>query len=311
MTFKQKILSTLAALFVIFVTTLFLAKSTISSEDEGTINQTVKLFSKSAVMSAFDSYKNLLHDDYGPNPVDDDYVMENLSHPYYERIRNDERLKHFYSRGTLTLDDYLLMKEWLRGLFPHGSPSKSYFGLNLLKMIDAAKKGERYLCGDISKMLCQMIMASGTYARIVRITDKNGAGHVVMEFWSKEFDKWVLLDPDYNVHYTSLDIPLNGVELFRMSKNGDSVIKHKGKSDNTLFNSKTKLYEDFYINGVGIDFYNKWVSRNYNRSNPLRSPVNSCIYIGCQPDFRMYFKYDFSLNDRDMIYLAYKNPFLL
>ncbi len=312
---KRKIIKLLMLVSVpLFMSTgilLYLAVSPVKSKDVGTFGYKAKMFSKSTLMSFYDSYKNFSVEDYGSNPLDEDYVLENLNHPYYEDIRNDERLKVFYEKDIFKLEDYILMREYLRDLFPHGTSSKNYLNTNLIEMLNAAEKGEKFLCGQISKMLCQMIMASGTHARVVGISNAKGSGHVVVEYWSKDLDKWVLLDPDYNVHYTSSDsIPLNGLELFQLSKSENkSVLKHKGASSNTLFSAKTKLYENFYRNGVAVDFYNQWASKNYKRKNPVRSPINSCIYVGSLPNSQRYYKYDYPIDDNSIIDMLYANPF--
>jgi len=298
-------------LFILLGIMAYLVMGDINSENIGSFKFKAKLFSKSTIMSTYDSYKNYFYDDYGSNPLDEDYCLENLEHPYFEEIRNDERLSKFYGKDTYNLEDYILMREYLRDKFPHGTSSKSYFGYNLIELLNAAEKGENFLCNNISKMLCQMIMASGTYARVIRISDEESNGHVVMEYWDKNRQKWVLLDVDYNVHYTSLSdsIPLNGIELVQMSMTPKPLVKHKGVSVNTLFSETTELYENFYRNGIAVDFYNQWVSKNHERKNPLRSPANSCIYIGTHPYGQMYFKYDYSVDNDSIINLVYGNPF--
>lgn len=254
-------------------------------------------------------YKNYLNVSYGPQPLDKDFKWENLNHHYYKEIRNDMRIKHFYNNKSYGLNDYIEMKEFLRDLFQHGISSKSYLNSNLIEMLDAAERGEKFLCTDISKMLAQMILASGSQARLVSLSTLEGKGHTVLEYWSETFDKWVLLDSDYNVYYTDLDsIPLNGLELYNFSKKNEKVLKHKGKSINTLFNSNTKLYEQMYRYGVAIDFYNKWVSKNYNRANPERSPVNSNIYVGEQKIRKIYYANDFDLENKKIVNLILRSP---
>ena len=47
--------------------------------------------------------------------------------------------------------------------------------------------------------------------RLRRVT--RGAGHRVVEVWSDDFDKWVVMDPLMDVHYERDKVPLDALEL--------------------------------------------------------------------------------------------------
>jgi hypothetical protein len=309
--YLKRIFGTALLLVILFLgTVLYLAQTQEAEPNIGNFKHHAQIFSKNFVMSNYGNFEELIDDEYAPTIFDEDYVFENLNDPYFEKIRNDSRLRRFYFKETYDLHDYLEMREYLRDQFPHGDSSMNHFNDNLLTMLDEAEHGEKFICGYISKMLCQMIMASGTYARTVRVSDKIGLGHVVVEYWSKEYDKWILLDPDYNVYYTTLDsVPLNGIELYQLALKNEPILRNRGRSLNTLFNSESKLFEKYYSNGVAVDFYDKWASKNYPNTNPIASPINSCIYIGHNKTRNHYFTYHFSLSDTAVIKLIYANPF--
>jgi len=104
------------------------------------------------------------------------------------------------------------------------------------------------------------------------------------------------------------DKPLSALELHTMSKNNEPIKKHPGVSKNTLFHDEVRLYEDFYSQGAGIDFYNKWVSKNYPRTEPQASPVNSVIYIGNGKLLKLYHRYDYSIEKQNIINLINSKP---
>jgi len=184
---------------------------------------------------------------------------------------------HFYSilTGTVDFSDAIDMQEYVRDLFPHGAESTDYLHTNVLEMIDATEQGEKFLCGDISKMLVQLIQAGGTQARTVGLQASH-SGHVVVELWSNRFNKWVLLDPDYNVHYTNAaGTPLSAIELYNMSQDSRKIRDIKpviGKSSNTMHKKDSNLVKLFYKNGFAVNFYNRWVEQNLPRRHPARSP---------------------------------------
>lgn len=289
----------------------YFAQSPVKSANVGSLNYQAKLISKSLIMTGYGIFKNMTDPSFAANPIDKDYEWEDLSHPYFERIRNDERLAHFYEKDVWLFEDILEIKEFLRDAFPHGKPPKNYRQKNVLEMLDAAEDGAKFLCSGSAKMMAQLIMAADIPTRTVRLSDEEGHGHTVLEFWSEEYKKWCLIDIDYNLHYTDMNgKPLCALELYIMSKNNDRVKKHVGISKNSLFNDKTRLYEDFYSQGFGIDFYNKWISKNYPRTAPEASPVNSVIYIGNGKLRKQYFHHDYSLEKQNIIQLINRKPYV-
>lgn len=305
----------IAFIVIAFISTaaiVFLAKRSISSDDPQFLIVSQKI-SKSLIMRVFDRLEsNFGSTTYAPTPFDSpSFSYADLSHPYYEKIRNDKRVAHFYSSHEDAIDfsDAITMREYLRDLFPHGTASKSYLHTNVLEMIDAAEQGEKYLCGNISKMLVQLIQAGGTQARTVGLQGSQ-SGHVVVELWSKQFNKWVVLDPDYNVHYTNAaGIPLSALELYQMSQDSKQIKDIKpitGKSPNTLDNSN--LVELFYKNGIAINYYNRWADKNLPRRNPARSPVIMGYYIGNSKIERLYYKHDSDIITDEISSKLYMKP---
>lgn len=288
----------------------YFAQSPVNPKDTKGFQYQAKLISKSVIMTGYGTVKNITDDSFAANPIDEDYEWEDLSHPYFERIRKDERLAHFYEKDTWTFEDVLKIKEFLRDAFPHGNPPGNYREKNVLEMLDAADKGAKFRCNGIAKMMAQILMAANIPVRTVRLASKREIGHVVLEFWSDEYNQWCLIDPDYNVYYTDINNakPLSAMELYIMSKNNEEVKKHPGISKNTLFDYRTRLYENFYSQGAGIDFYNKWISKNYPRTAPEASPVNAVIYIGDNKLRKQYYRYDYSIEKQNIINLINRKP---
>ncbi len=307
---------------LVFITITFISTSTIaylairdlSDKDPWLLFASQKI-SKALIMRVFDQVASRFGSNiYAPTPFDSpDFLYADLSHPYFEKIRNDKRVAHFYSKhaGPIDFSDAVSIREYLRDLFPHGRQSKSYRNINVLEMIDAAENGEKFLCGNISKMLAQLIQAGGTQARTVGLSALQN-GHVVVELWSKRFNKWVIIDPDYNVHYTDVTgTPLSALELYQMSQDSHklkNINRVAGDSPNTLHNSDTKLVESYYRNGLIIYFYNRWVDQNLPRRNPVRSPSIMGYYVGKSVIEKLSHKHGSEILDYETSAELYKNP---
>jgi hypothetical protein len=317
------------SLLAVFITSLiftfivgYLAIRNVSSSDSQLMISSQKI-SKAIIMRFLDQSERMFSSaNYTPTPFDSpstDFEYAKLSHPYFKKIRDDKRVAHFYSQSlglnsqdTIDFMDAVSMREYLRNLFPHGTSTRNFMRTNLLEMIDAAEQGERFLCGNISKMLVQMIQAGGTQARTVALESLNDGGHIVVEMWSNQLDKWVLIDPDYNVHYTNASgTPLSAIELYTMAQNSHDLKKISritGKSLNTLHNNETKLVEQFYKNGFSILFYNSWVDKNLPRRNPARSPAIMGAYLGESEINKIYYKHDGNIKDEEFVAVLYKQP---
>ena len=313
-TIRKSILAFITIAFISASTIAYLAIRDLSDEDPWLLYASQKI-SKALIMRALDKVVSSFGSDiYAPTPFDSpDFLYVDLSHPYFEKIRKDKRVAHFYSNHTVPIDfsDAVSLREYLRDLFPHGSQSKNNRNINVLEMIDAAEKGEKFLCGNISRMLAQLIQAGGTQARTVGLSAAQD-GHVVVEFWSMRFNKWVIVDPDYNVHYTNVTgTPLSAIELYEMSQDSHKIKginRITGDSINTLHNSDSKLVESLYRNGVIIYFYNRWVDKNLPRSNPERSPSIMGYYVGKSVVERLTHKHDSEVLDYETSNELYMNP---
>ena len=311
---RKLIITFIIVAFISVLAIVFLAKRNISNDDPQILIVTQKI-SKALIMRVLDVIESVTDSTgYAPTPFDSPaFSYADLSHPYFEKIRNDKRVARFYSRekGNIDFYDAISMREYLRDLFPHGTASKNYLHVNVLEMIDAAEHGEKFLCGNISKMLVQMIQAGGTQARTVGL-QASDSGHVVVELWSEKFDKWVVLDPDYNVHYTiTIGTPLSAIELYQMSQNSNKIkdiIRVPGKSVNALYSNNSKLVEQYYKNGIAINYYNSWVDKNLPRINPARSPAIMGFYIGNSALERIYYKHDSKVITEEIASTLYMNP---
>ena len=69
------------------------------------------------------------------------------------------------------------------------------------------------MCGTAAQLLIQAIQATGGFARRVELRFTPKDAHAVVEVWSEAYQKWVVLDPDYDLYYTVDGVPQNALEL--------------------------------------------------------------------------------------------------
>jgi hypothetical protein len=212
------------------------------------------------------------------------FAYEDLDDPYFQQIRRDPRIAHFYGAGPPDVEDAARMADFIRDRFERGPPDRSVDRAGLLELLDRADGGESFLCGTAAKMLVQMVQAGGGVGRIVRVTR-----HTVVEIWSERWGRWVLVDPDTNVTYENrAGEPLSTLEIHERARRGDlsDLVARPGRASKTLY-SEDLMRRQMRVNyapGFAIDFYARWASLDLPRWHPRRSPSVTAVYYGADAE---------------------------
>ena len=124
-------------------------------------------------------------------------------------LRAEYPLDEVIAPGQSEWEQMLLLREWVHMRFRHGwhHPEPP---VNALTVLKAAAEGFDCNCGYYALTLRQCFEALGFVARAVSIgkadtewssADEGNTGHSVMEVWSHQWSKWVMLDADLNVRH--------------------------------------------------------------------------------------------------------------
>ncbi len=136
-------------------------------------------------------------------------------------LRSRYRLDDVIAAGKTEWEQVLLLREWVHTRWKHGW-TRVPEPRNALEILAAVEQGKDFNCGYFAVTLMQCLLSLGFVARNVSICkpdsewmspDEGNLGHSVVEFWSHEHHKWILLDPDLNVHYVRDDVPLSVLEI--------------------------------------------------------------------------------------------------
>lgn len=118
--------------------------------------------------------------------------------------------------GQTELERMVRLREWTKSRFPLGVPNPypPWDARVVLNWVTSGRTGA--FCAQFAQIFVQCAAAIGWPARYVgALSDETGKGHFVAEIWSNQHDKWVLMDPLYNVHYEREGVPLNAFDLHR------------------------------------------------------------------------------------------------
>jgi len=108
---------------------------------------------------------------------------------------------------------------YAHGLFNHDSYSQPS-SIDPLTIIKEAQSGKSFRCVEYSLLATALLWAHGIPARMIGLktsdveTRPEYAGHVMIEFWSDDFKKWVMCDVQAGLIITALGpAPLSALEL--------------------------------------------------------------------------------------------------
>jgi hypothetical protein len=121
-----------------------------------------------------------------------------------------------------------------------------------LTILKEAHEGKQFRCVEYGIVATTALNSIGIPARTIGLKTRDvekvrrGAGHVVTEVYSGELNKWIFIDPQFNIIPTLNGNPLNGVEFQKEIYNKNINLKLINKEGELK-----KVDSENYINWVG------------------------------------------------------------
>lgn len=210
---------------------------------------------------------------FGYQPANDNRLIE---------LRNKYEIDKLILHKGSEFEQITEIANWVNSQWQHGTTGKfnpSYFDAN--DALVQAKNGAQFWCHVSAMTLIQTAASVGFQGRLVSLS-KDGYihEHAVAEFWSNDYQKWVMMDPDFNIWYIRNGIPLNVLEIHNafMNKNADGITIVKGKHRpiyqlEARLSSLMQYYAYFFI-----DMRNDWLTNHYFPGHPARSDKNTLVW---------------------------------
>jgi hypothetical protein len=130
--------------------------------------------------------------------------------------------KHSIEKAVAAAGDefsrMIALNEWTYNQFKiFGRPTVTTE--NALEILRKVSEGHTFYCAHYAIVYVVAATALGWTARVVSIRridcDVRGSNHNVVEIWSTQFNKWIMLDPTLNYYASVNGIPLNCYEIGR------------------------------------------------------------------------------------------------
>lgn len=196
------------------------------------------------------------------------YYADTTDNAYLAKLRNDYNFLALTDTCTDERSKILTILNWTHKKWSHSGsnqPSKS----DPLTIIQEAEQGANFRCVEYGIVASGALNSIGIVSRVLGLKTsdvekvKYGAGHVVSEVFSKQFDKWIFIDPQFNVMPFLGSLPLNAVEFQHaiVSRNPDlklidvnGIVSDERKESYINWIGKYLFYFDVGLDArVGVD----------------------------------------------------------
>lgn len=140
--------------------------------------------------------------------------FERLDTPRLDTLRARERLDAVVRDSASEFEAMVRVRNWTAAQFVESNPDP-YPPWDALVVLDAIRAGiTGGFCGQFSQVLLQSLASLGIPARYVEIGSiDNPYSHYVVEAWSNQFEKWIVLDATFVAHYELDGLPLSAREV--------------------------------------------------------------------------------------------------
>ncbi len=149
-------------------------------------------------------------------------VYEDISQwEHLADLRKTYQLDSLIEDCKTDFDKIVKIQSWVQSRWVHDSNNAPKTN-NAIYIIQQAEEGERFRCVEYSFEAGQCLASLGFRVRGLGLMTKDisevkyGGGHAVNEIYLDDLEKWVIIDPQYDVISMSNGIPLNAAELQKL-----------------------------------------------------------------------------------------------
>ncbi len=164
------------------------------------------------------------------------FIEETPGHPDLLKLREEERLNAVVAGASNELEAIIRLRHWAHVQWDtrlRTSPFEPRWNARAILRQIRAGSMPGGLCSEYCTVFLQAALSLGWEARIVSLEAADGAGHRIVEVWSRERKKWILMDPMLDLHFERDGSMLNALDLHRTmltSDTGSIRIVSVGKS---------------------------------------------------------------------------------
>ncbi len=146
------------------------------------------------------------------------FEYENPKLPKLVEFRKKYNLDKIVAGAKTEFEKMLKLKTWVAKQWKWHllKPNVDLMAWNADKILTPDSVGEKGgFCADYAIVFMQALQSFGIPARFVIMNYSVWGGHEIVEAWSNDYGKWVLLDPNFDTYFANpkTEIPYNALEL--------------------------------------------------------------------------------------------------
>lgn len=164
------------------------------------------------------------------NPVYHFYYSDTLNHKYLRDLRQGYHLDSLTGNSNDELEKIKMILDWTHRQWEHdGSNNPS--NPDALTILKEARDGKKFRCVEYGIVASSALNSIGIPARVIGLKCRDiekvrqGGGHVASEVYSATLNKWIFLDPQFNVIPVLNGVPLNSAEFQKAILNDRGNLK--------------------------------------------------------------------------------------
>lgn len=233
------------------------------------------------------------------NDRNSDYQIEYKKYsdePDLIKLRTDFKLYTIVEKAKSDFEKVLLIQSWVNSRWKHdgnNTPEKN----DAYYILEQAEKGERFRCTEYSLVASESLKSLGFKVRSIGLMTKDidevnsGGGHAVNEVFIPDLNKWIFIDPQYDIVVTENGSPLNAVELQKAIANKEPI---------QIINPNEVIGKEEYIEWIGPYLYYFYTSLNKGKVSVWDRIVGNKKQLTLVPEGKKepkYFQRIFRLNN--------------
>ncbi|MBS9525797.1 transglutaminase domain-containing protein [Litoribacter alkaliphilus] len=137
---------------------------------------------------------------------------------YLDLLRSKYPIDSLVRTSTTDTERAQRVMNWVHNQWRHDGNNEPRQG-DAVSILEEVKEGKNFRCVEYAVVASACLNAVGLKTRTLGLktkeveTKKSGAGHVVSEVFLNDLDKWVFIDPQWDVMPVLNNRPLNAVEF--------------------------------------------------------------------------------------------------
>ncbi len=158
------------------------------------------------------------------------FYSDTLDNKYLRELRKSYRLDSLTDNSDSEFEKIKIVLDWANRQWEHNG-SNNPSNPDALTILKEARDGKKFRCVEYGIVTSSALNSIGINARVLGLKTRDvervklGAGHVVSEVYSTVLNKWIFLDPQFNVIPIINGEPLNAIEFQKAILNDRDNLK--------------------------------------------------------------------------------------